>query len=143
MFRSPFTVRLKSIELPGSAHTKPSPDGTSIFYTKSDTPGIFRAANSGLNEELVYKPDDTGRLFGPIALFPDGNDLLAGSFRLDMPNTRLFKLNLTSHKAVDLGEIPGADRADIVWAEPGNSILFSRAVNGLRNVWKYSLQDRV
>src|SRR5262249_214690 len=44
-----------------------------------------------------------------------------------------------SHKVVDLGEISGAD---IVWAEPGNSILFSRTVNGLRNIWKYSLEDR-
>jgi Tol biopolymer transport system component len=117
----------------------PSSDGTSIFYTKSDTPGIFRAANSGLNEELVYKPDGASRIFFPVALFPGGNDLLARSFQFGSPNTRLFKLNLASHKAVDLGEIPGGG---IVWAEPGNSILFSRAVNGLRNIWKYNLQDR-
>jgi serine/threonine protein kinase len=122
-----------------ASHAVPSLDGTSIFYVKSDTPGIFRAANSGLNEELVYKPDDTGRLFIPIALFPGGYDLLLGSFRPRSPDTRLLKLSLTSHKAVDLGEIPGAD---IVWAEPGNSVLFSRTVDGLRNLWKYSLQDR-
>ena len=122
-----------------ASYAVPSSDGTSIFYVKSDIPGIFRAANSGLNEELVYKPDDTGRRFIPIALFPGGDDLLVGSFRLRSLDTRLLKLNLSSHKTVDLGEIPGAD---IVWAEPGNSILFSRAVNGLTNIWKYSLQDR-
>jgi serine/threonine protein kinase len=117
----------------------PSSDGTSIFYAKSDTPGIFRAANSGLNEQLVYKPDDTGPLLFPIALFPGGDDLLVGSLRSRSPDTRLLKLSLTNHKAVDLGEIPGGD---IVWAEHGNSVLFSRALNGLRNIWKYSLQDR-
>ena len=122
-----------------ASYAVPSSDGTSIFYVKSDIPGIFRAATSGLNEELVYKPDDTGRRFIPIALFPGGDDLLVGSFRLRSLDTRLLKLNLSSHKTVDLGEIPGAD---IVWAEPGNSILFSRAVNGLTNIWKYSLQDR-
>src|SRR5215469_10295149 len=122
-----------------ASYAVPSSDGTSIFYVKSDTPGIFRAATSGLNEELVYKPDDTGRRFIPIALFPGGDDLLVGSFRLRSLDTRLLKLNLSSHKTVDLGEIPGAD---IVWAEPGNSILFSRAVNGLTNIWKYSFQDR-
>jgi len=122
-----------------ASYAVPSSDGTSIFYVKSDIPGIFRAATSGLNEELVYKPDDTGPRFIPIALFPGGDDLLVGSFRLRSPDTRLLKLNLSSHKTVDLGEIPGAD---IVWAEPGNSILFSRAVNGLTNIWKYSLQDR-
>jgi hypothetical protein len=29
-----------------------------------------------------------------------------------------------------------------VWADPGKSILLSRTVNGLTNIWKYSLQDR-
>ena len=122
-----------------ASYAIPSSDGASIFYVKSDTQGIFRAANSGLNEELVYKPDDPGRLFFPIAQFPGGNDLLVGSFRPRSPDTHLHKLNPTSHKAVDLGEIPGGG---IVWGEPGNSILLSRTVNGLTNIWKYSLQDR-
>ena len=29
-----------------------------------------------------------------------------------------------------------------MWAEPGNTVLFSRTVNGLTNIWKYSLKDR-
>ena len=29
-----------------------------------------------------------------------------------------------------------------MWAEPGKSILFSRTVNELTNIWKYSLKDR-
>jgi len=55
---------------------------------------------------------------------------------------------LTSHEAVDLGEMPaGGGGGDVcafacAWAEPGNSILLSRTVNGLTNIWKYSLQDR-
>jgi Tol biopolymer transport system component/predicted Ser/Thr protein kinase len=122
-----------------ASYAVPSSDGTSIFYTKSDTPGIFRAANSGLNEELVYRPDDTGQGFFPIALFPGGNDLLADSRQFGAPNARLFKVNLTSRKAVDLGEVPGGE---FVWAEPGNSVFFSRAVNGLWHIWKYSFQDR-
>jgi Tol biopolymer transport system component len=36
--------------------------------------------------------------------------------------------------------MPG--HADVAWAEPGHSILFSRKVNGLTNIWKYSLGDR-
>ena len=30
----------------------------------------------------------------------------------------------------------------VEWGEPGKSILFSRNVNGLTNIWKYSFQDR-
>ena len=124
----------------------PSPDGTFIFYIKSDNPGIFRAGKSGLNEELVYKAEGTGLLFYPIALFPGGDDLLAGGVRRDSPKFRLFKINLTSHEAADLGEISGEllglRPSDIVWAEPGNSILFSQTVDGFKNIWKYSLKDR-
>jgi Tol biopolymer transport system component len=47
---------------------------------------------------------------------------------------------VTSHKAVDLDDVSGNPEA--VWAEPGNSVLFSRTVNGLTNIWKYRLQDR-
>ena len=75
----------------------PSPDGASIFYSKSDNPGIFRAGNSGLNEELVYKSDDTSLFFFPALLFPGGNELLATGgplFSLSAP--RIFRINLTS-----------------------------------------------
>ena len=48
---------------------------------------------------------------------------------------------MTSHEAVDLGEMP-VGSGDVAWAEPGNSVLISRTVNGLTNIWKYSLQDR-
>ena len=119
----------------------PSPDGASIFYSKSDNPGIFRAGNSGLNEELVYKSDDTSLFFFPVLLFPGGNELLATGgplFSLSAP--RIFRINLTTHEAVDLGEL--SPNFDFVWAEPGKSILFSRTVNELTNIWKYSLKDR-
>ena len=123
-----------------AGYVLPSPDGT-LFYVKSDNPAIFRMGKSGLNEELVYKPQDNSSLF-PVLLFPGGKDLLAGALGPNLPNSRIFRINLTSHEAVDLGEMPVGSRGDVAWAEPGNSILISRTVNGLTNIWKYSLQDR-
>ncbi len=134
----------------------PSPDGVSIFYMKNrggigsgfgvDSPGIFRAEKSGLNEELIYKPSDAAQYCFPIALYPGGNDLLIGVWRWSTPNIRLFRINVTNHRAVDLGEISvqlsSTNHWHVIWAEPGNSVLFSRTVNGLTNIWKYSLQDR-
>ena len=120
----------------------PSPDGGSIFYMKSDSPGIFRAEKTGLNEELVYKPEDTSLHFVPRLLFPGGNDLLAFATRAESPNIRLFRINLASHLAVDLGEISGHLLGDLAWAVPGNSVVFTRTVNGLTNIWKYALKDR-
>ena len=121
-----------------------SPDGASIFYGKTDNPGIYRAGKSGLNEEVVYKPKDNGLWYFPLLFFPNGSEMLVGGFQAGAEsNVRLYRINLASHQAVDLGEISfNPDNPVFVWAEPGKSILFSRTVNGLTNIWKYSLQDR-
>src|SRR5215472_11392710 len=115
----------------------PSPDGTSLFYVKSDDPSIFRLGKSGLNEELVYKPQDDSVFFFPLLLFPGDNDLLAVAARANLP---FFRISLTSHEAVDLGEVPGGNVAPfafwggapgsgyVTWAEPGNSIFLSRTI---------------
>jgi serine/threonine protein kinase len=120
----------------------PASDGVSIFYNKIDSPGLFRATKSGLNEELVYNSDGTGLYMFPLLLFPGDNDLLAAGVRgEDLLNFRLFRINVSSHQAVDLGEVSG-NAFDVVWAEPGNTVLFSRTVNGLTNIWNYSLNNR-
>jgi serine/threonine protein kinase len=122
----------------------PSPDGASIFYGKIDNPGIYRAGKSGLNEEVVYKPKDNGLWYIPLLFLPNGSEMLVGGFQAGAgSNFRLYKINLASHQAVDLGEISfNPDDPVFVWAEPGKSILFSRTADGLTNIWKYSLQDR-
>jgi hypothetical protein len=120
----------------------PSPDGAFIYYGKSDNPGIFRAETSGPNKELVYGPKDPSLFFIPLLLFPGSHDLLvAGMQSWDSPNARISRINVTSHEAVDLGEISG-NVHDSVWGEPGDTLLFSRTVNGLTHIWKYTLKDR-
>ena len=93
----------------------------------------------------MYNPEGTGLYFYPLLLFPGGNDLLAVGQRVDSfsPNFLLSRINLTSHKAVDLGELSSDTWGiDAVWAEPGNSLLLGRTLNGLTNIWQYSLKDR-
>ena len=119
----------------------PSPDGAFIYYGKSDNPGIFRAAESGVNEELIYGPENAGMFLFPILVFPDAKNLLVAGVRTTTQAIRLYRINLAAHQATDLGDIVAPNR-DIVWAEPGNSIFFSRSVNGLTNIWKYRFNDR-
>jgi DNA-binding winged helix-turn-helix (wHTH) protein/Tol biopolymer transport system component len=121
----------------------PSPDGSSIFYAKRGTGALFRAGASGLNEETIYTPENTNRIFNVRLLFPDGKHLLiVGARHLYSDNNRLLKVDLTSHASEDLGEvnITGSDR-DITWAEPGESIYLSHTMNGLTNIWKYRFID--
>jgi Tol biopolymer transport system component len=120
----------------------PSPDGAFIYYAKSDSTGIFRSEKSGLNEELVYNAEGTGLNFLPLLLFPGGSDLLAGGVPNQGPKIHFLRVNVTSHKAMDLGEGEVSGDPDVAWDEPGKTVLFSRTVNGLTNIWKYSLQDR-
>jgi len=121
----------------------PSSDGASVFYATNSSSGIFRAGKSGLNEELVYNSEGAGQLFIPLLLFPGGNDLLAAAsshFLWELP-FRFYRINVTSHEAVDLGEVTG-NPFDVVWADPGKTVLLSRTINGLTNIWNYSLKDK-
>ena len=117
-----------------------SPDGAFIYYLKSGSDGIFRAEKSGLNEESVYNPEGTGMFFVPLELFPGGNDLLAAGVRMNSPNYHFYRIHVATHEAVDLGE--ASWNRDAVWGEPGKTVIFSRKVNGLSNIWNYSLRDR-
>ena len=118
----------------------PSLDGAFIYYAKTEIDGIFRAGPSGLNEELVYKPEGTSHLFLPVLLFPGGNDLLAVAYAGLGRRHHFYKIDVTNHDAVDLGEVSG--NLDFSWNEPGETVLFSRNVNGLTNIWNYRLKDR-
>jgi serine/threonine protein kinase/Tol biopolymer transport system component len=134
-----------SPRLVGSAsYVVPSPDGGSIFYAKAGNPGIFRAGKSGVNEEPVYKAEGTNLMFIPLLLYPGGNDLLAGGFQgYFSSNVTFYRINVASGKAVDLGEVSGnAEIPGVAWAEPGKTVLLSRTVNGLTNIWNYNLEDR-
>ncbi|MGA2988234.1 MAG: protein kinase [Terriglobia bacterium] len=120
----------------------PSPDGSSFFFLKSDSRAVYRSGKSGLSEEEVYDFENPPLLPWSILPFPDGNDLLVTA--LDRPGDdqiHLSKVNVPSRKAVDWGVLSGAPTGG-VWAEPEKSLLFSRTVNGLTNLWKYSLDNR-
>jgi len=120
---------------------EPSPDGSSLFYLKSASHAVFRAGKSGLNEEKIYSFDNPALLPLSLLPFPNGKDLLVTAVaRLSDQQIGLYKLNVPSRAAVDLGALPGSID-DLVWAEPGKTLLLSRNVNGLTNLWKYSLVD--
>jgi serine/threonine protein kinase/Tol biopolymer transport system component len=121
----------------------PSPDGASVFYVKRGSLGIFRTGRSGLGEEQVYGFNAASLPPRRILPFPDGNHLLVlGSDPISLaPISHAFEVDLSKRTVVDLGEIP-ADPLDVAWAEPGKTVLFSRTLSGLTNIWKFGLQDK-
>jgi len=57
----------------------------------------------------------------------------------------LRKVSVASRSAVDLGTVSvnrPIPSLEMVWEEPGKTLLLSRLVNGLTNLWRYNLADR-
>ena len=120
----------------------PSPDAAFLYYTKIGTRAIFRANRSGLGEEQVFSFESTALPVVGILPFPDGTRLLVliADPITAIENFRARIVDLSQRSSQDLGEVSGIPYA--VWAEAGKSILFSRTVSGLTNIWKFNLKDK-
>ena len=121
-----------------------SPDGNFIYYTRPGTHEIYRAHRDGLGEEKVFTLQDTSvAAISRMLPFPDGSHLLVLS--ADSVSTverfRAWDADLNKQTAEDLGVVP-ANVSGAVWEVPGASVLMSRTVNGLTNIWKFTLRDR-
>jgi serine/threonine protein kinase/Tol biopolymer transport system component len=123
---------------------QPSPDGKAIYFTKSITRSraVFRANRDGMGEEqvlLVESPEGIVRMLP----YPDGRHLLvitaSGVSELEHFHASLG--DLEKKTVEDIGEVKGEPR-DVVWGEAGKSVLLSKTVNGLTNIWKFTLDDK-
>lgn len=96
-----------------------------------------------MGEEQVFQLDPGGFFVRSLLPFPDGKHLLvtASSGVSFLEAFQVYDVDLSRQKAEALGNIPG-EPLQVVWAEPGKSIMFSRTVNGLTNIWKFNLQDK-
>jgi len=117
----------------------PSPEGDAIFYLKGDSPSIFRADKSGLGEEEVYTFNASENQPLGLLSYPDGKALLVAARKVALGKVWLYKVTVSPRGAEDFGEAPGVIRG---WGEPAESVFLSRTVNGLTNIWKYSLAPR-
>ena len=120
----------------------PSPDGSSFFYLKGVSRAVLRAGKSGLSEETVFSFDNPPLMPYSLLPYPDGNNLLICAARIGDEQGHFFELNVPSRSVRDLGTVAGSPFG-LAWAEPGKTLLLSRTVNGLTNLWQYSLNDRV
>jgi Tol biopolymer transport system component len=117
----------------------PTDDGSGMFYLKSVTPAVFRADKSGLGEEEVFNFGKPSINLASVLPFPNNRELLVSG--IDAFEPHLYRIDLSTRMVTDLGTVSGQPE-EPVWLEPGKSIVFSRTVNGLTNIWKYSLADK-
>ena len=122
----------------------PSPDGAYLYYLRQGKRAILRADKSGMGEEEVYAFDAKALPARRILPFPGGNHLLVLNGKvvtLADDQFHAYDVDLSKKTAEDLGEV-SANLLDADWGEPGKSLLVSRTVNGLSNLWEYDLKSK-
>ena len=115
-----------------------SRDGNAFFYLKEGSRSLYQSSSTGLNEQEIYRFEDP--IWFPFLLYPDGKHLLVGTRPGGSREARLHKVNRESRSAEELGTIEFLQRP--VWHEPGETLLLSRTVENLTNIWKYDLDER-
>jgi serine/threonine protein kinase len=111
----------------------PSPDGEALFVEGSEGQ-IVRMPRAGGNEEQIYTLSEPS----PLRVYPNGNSLLVSSFNSNL--LTLERLDISAKKLEKLGDIPDAVSRG-TWAVPGESIYLTRRVNGINNIWQFSLRN--
>ena len=119
-----------------------SPDGKSLFYINPETSELLRTTAAGIGGRAVYNFKQLGLDFPQLLIFPEGSDLLLMSHKPSNAEgtSEMYRVNLASQKTVDLGARPGPSFAN--WGEAGKTLIFSREVNGIINLWEYNLETK-
>jgi len=129
----------------------PSPDGSSLYYIGHSADAtasflrqasVFRRQTSGGGDEFIFRAP-AGLLATSVFPFPDGKELLVQTGNdevLGSTTAPLFRVNIASKDAQKVGEISGSPTG-LVWEEPGKTLLCSRTVSGVTNIWEYRLSD--
>jgi Tol biopolymer transport system component len=118
-----------------------SPDGSSLFYVKSYKSAIFRTPLNSFSEEQICNFDNPSAFPVAIFPFPDGKDLFVPTISQFARIGHLYRVNVSAHSAEEIGTVSGVANG-AGWEEPGKSLLISRTVNGLTNLWSYNLASR-
>jgi serine/threonine protein kinase/Tol biopolymer transport system component len=124
------------------ASLQPSADGKSLFYINPHTGELLQVPASGGVGKVIYNFKELGFTYPTLLVFPDGADVLLTGHKTWNANaaSEMYKVNVASRKAIDLGERVGVEVAS--WGEPGKTLLFSRELNGIFNLWEYDLETK-
>ena len=121
----------------------PAPDGNSFYFAKTlGAIGIFRISKEGLAEEMISKAPEGS---SPLAIlpYPEGKDVLVSTGNdssLGSASVTFYRVNATTHASQKIGELSGSPTG-LVWRDAGKTLLCSRTINGVTNLWEYRLAD--
>ena len=117
----------------------PSPDGKSIYYSKTGSAILFRSDMTGLKEEQVVDLKQHEVVPNYLLWYSDGARflLLAGSPRTGAI-AKIFEYSLKDGQLTQRAEVSKA-QGRIAWLQRDHSIILGRTVDGIGNLWKCDL----
>jgi len=119
----------------------PSLDGKWLFYIPEGSRAIFRAEPSALGGQEVFRLDDENLGLVGFLPFPNGDELLVATRRDPADEIHLVDFHIANRSSRDAGSLPRESYGQ-AWDHPGKSLLISRDVNGITNIWRFDLSDR-
>jgi len=119
--------------LASGSYVASSPDGQFLFVEKDDGQ-ITRTTKARGSEDPVYALPSPGNL----RIYPDGQHLLVST--LGSSTLKLDRLDIAGKKLEKIADVPDAV-SWANWAIAGQSVYLSRRVNGIVNIWEFSLAD--
>ena len=118
------------------------PDRKSFYYIDMRTLKIMQASADGSNSKPVFDLKNVTMSVRAALVFPGGDSLLAGAAPTTPPGTlQLQRLDNSTGKTTEVGSISGSP-ASLAWGDPGKTLLMSRNLNGIINLWQYNLDDK-
>jgi serine/threonine protein kinase len=119
-----------------------SPDGNTFYYINSGLGAVVRRPRTGLAEELIFRAP-SGSTPIRIIPFPDARDVLVATGNdtvMGSTSVALYRVDSISHSSQKLGDLAGSPTG-LVWNDPGKTLLCSRSMNGVTNLWEYRVSD--
>jgi len=120
-----------------------SPDQKTLYYVNTFLNRVFRKFKTGMAEEKIFQSPPGQGIPVQALPFPDGKDLLIVSGNDPTQGSTevvLFRLNLDTLASQQIGKVSGSPTG-LVWGDPGKTLLCSRTVNDVTNIWEYRLAD--
>ncbi len=118
----------------------PSLDGKWLYFIGEDNATVMRSDPSGVGAQEIIKFDPAAIAPRQILPFPGDDKLLLVTFGPD-GKMILKEVSIREHSSSDAASF--SDDAGLPqWAEPGKSVLVPRLVNGIQNIWRFTLADR-
>ena len=119
----------------------PSLDGKWLFYIPEGGRSIFRSEPSALGGQEVFKLADEKLGLVGFLPFPNGDELLIATRRNPEDEIHLADVHIANRSSTDVGSLPRESYGE-AWDHPGKSLLISRDMNGIMNIWRFDLSDR-